>query len=402
MKTTLAPRYRRLALFLGILCSGGILLFPRIPMLVGMLVLCLMVPRFKLSSRLEPVFFLLSLIFVFALMHTGGANFEALAVRYANFLAGVLLLNVYLQEQPITLTEDLYVILKWFAIQCLVTVVLATAAPFLFMDVPYLDMNYQSVGLVFTYHATIDANPVFVRPDGFFYEPGIYQIYLNLYLYLALYVYKNTRHSILALVAVGATQSTTGVVIAGILLGVYSLKWLGSRELMRSPERLLIGLALVFPLAVLLMTNVNDKLTGDSRGSAWARQYDLITGVNVVMAHPLMGIGFDHGKYRQVANNIGFTGSELSRESTTDRDSSNGILYLLYSIGIPLSIPFLIGMFRQHFFPNKFLVGMLLFVSLQSEAIIYTPFILLLIFSGLLRRAPQARPRQENAELPAK
>lgn len=385
--------YRRSALVLCILCSGGMLLFPRIPMLFAMLVLCFMVPRWRFSARLEPVLVLLSAILVLAFLQPGGFNAETMAVRYANFAAGLILLNAYLQFDSGQLSEDLYVILKWMAWQCLLTVLLAFVAGFLFTTVTVPGGGvYQTVLLLLNYHTTIDDNPIFVRPDGFFFEPGVYQIYLNLYLYMALFMFRDKRQALLGTIAVFATQSTTGIVIAAILLAAFAVRWVRDQRWSKVAGRVLLGAVLAVPLGVFVYANVNDKLTGDTRGSSLARQYDLLTGVNVAMAHPWIGIGFDHGTYRSIANNMGFIETELSDEFTADRDSTNGVVYLLYSLGIPLAIVFLIGMFRQQFFPNKMLVGLLLMLSLLGESILFTPFFLLLIFSGLLRR-----PRRRQA-----
>ena len=77
---------------------------------------------------------------------------------------------------------------------------------------------YQTLLGVFNYHVIVDDLTSIIRPDGFFFEPGVYQIYLNLYLYLALFVFRRPLQALLAAAAVLSTQSTTGMAIMLVLL----------------------------------------------------------------------------------------------------------------------------------------------------------------------------------------
>ena len=159
-----------------------------------------------------------------------------------------------------------------------------------------------------------------------------------------------------------------------------------------------VGLLLVLaPVAWVAQENINDKLFGESRGSAWARQYDLMTGINIIAANPVLGIGFSYERYIDEARQLGYADTELDDRIIDGRGNTNGIIFLIYSLGIPLALPFLVGMFRQGFFPNRLLVGMLLFLSLMSESIVFTPFFLMIIFSGLLAKSRRAVDRARGA-----
>ena len=108
-------------------------------------------------------------------------------------------------------------------------------------------------------------------------------------------------------------------------------------------------------------------------------------------ANPLLGIGFDYDQYRHAASRLGYADTPLPGRMTEERTNSNGVVFLLYSVGIPLSVPFLIGMFRQRLFPHRVLMGIVLFLGLMGESIIFTPFFLMIIYSGLLLRGRGAR-----------
>ena len=383
---------RQLTLFLAMLISGGLLIFPRIPILLLMLSLCLFLPGFRLVIRREtvPVLVLFGAILLVSLLRPGPLQLESLAIRVANFVAGFALLNVYLAQGYGNLSRDLYRILGWMAVQALATVAAALVVPFLFVPVTIAETTYQSVLLLLNYHVMIEDAGLLVRPDGFFFEPGVFQIYLNLHLYLALFVFRSPRRAVLALAAVLSTQSTTGLVICLILLGAYAFGEMRRTSLRR---RILVGFAAVLlaaPIGGLVYQNVMSKLFGEAQGSSWARTYDLVTGLNVLAAHPWIGIGFDHDRYKEEAARLGYADTQLAADQAAERSTSNGILFLLYSLGVPLSLPFLFGMFRQRFFPHRTLIGLLLFLSFLSESIISTPVFQMLIFSGLL--LPHAAP----------
>jgi O-antigen ligase len=382
------------ALFLAFLISGGMLLFPRVPILLLILLCCLLAPGFRLVLRRElvPPLVLISLVTMVTLLRPGPLHLESLAIRLGNFLAALALLNLYLGQPRNSLAADLYRVLGWMAIQALLTVALAHTLGFLFLPLDVSGTTYQTFLLLLNYHVTIEDAGGLVRPDGFFFEPGVFQIYLNLYLYLALFVYRNVRRSGLALAAVLSTQSTTGLAVCLLLLAAFAIS-----EIRRSPLRrkllLVVASAIVVaPVAILGYGNLTEKLFGEFRGSSWARTYDLITGLNVLAAHPWVGIGFDHERYKEEAAQLGYADTQLNEEQAAERSTSNGNLLLLYSLGIPLGLPFLIGMFRQRFLPHRGLVGLLLLLGFMGEAIIMTPFFLLLILSGLplpaMSRAP--------------
>lgn len=91
---------------------------------------------------------------------------------------------------------------------------------------------------------------------------------------------------------------------------------------------------------------------------------------------------------------LAFDDTLLDERITEDRGNTNGVIALVYSVGIPLSLPFLWGLFRQRMLPDRLLVGGLLFVSFMTESIMLTPFFLIFIFSGLLLSPRPSRRRE--------
>ena len=394
---------RRLALFLSFLISGGLLLFPRLPVLLMLILLCVTVTGLRLppGRRLWPLYALLGAVLLISLARTGPVHVESLAISFANFMGALALLNVYLQASPGALARDLYAILRWMAIQAVATVVLAHAVGFLFVPVSFADNTFQSLLLVFNYHVMIEDAGGLIRPDGFFFEPGVFQFYLNLYLYLALFVFRDPRHVALAVMAVLSTQSTTGILICMLLLGTALLQRLGAGGLRRKVATALVALVVAPPVVYLGYGNVSDKLFGETQGSSWAREYDLFTGLNVIAENPLLGIGFDHDRYLSASGRLGYADTLLKDESVEDRPTSNGLVYLTYSLGIPMAMLLFLCMFRQTLFHHRVLIGLWLSLSMFGEAIVFTPFVMMVIFSAFLARRPSVvAARVRSARVP--
>lgn len=378
-----ADTLRKCLLFIAMILSGGVMLLPRLPMLGAFMLLYVLIPgsNRRLENRLLLPVLLLGLILLQTLFRHSGVDIQSLAIRYANFAAGLLLLNLYLQQPANTLANDLYPVLKWMGIQAVLTFILGTVASFLFLHISYQEEDIRTFFFLLFYHSFLEGMPV--RPDGFFYEPGVFQLYLNLYLYLAVFIHRSWRQALLALVSIGLAASTTGMLICVITLGVFFVGHLRRSNLRAKLVSLALAIFIAAPLAYVVVQNVQEKTTGTYRGSSWAREYDFYTGLNVVRENWLNGIGFDYDQYLEAAHRLGYAETELDERTIVDRGNTNGIMFLLYSIGVPLALPFLFGMFRQRLFPNRFVIGAILFLSLFGESIIFTPFPLCLMFSGM-------------------
>lgn len=395
---------RRSILFIAMLLSGGLLIFPRLPLLALLGLLCWTQGGFRLNLKrsMWPIVVLLLVVLLATLLRPGGADLLSLSIRYANFIGAWMLLRVYLDAEPGALAGDLAAVVRWLALQAVLTVPIALALGPLFMTVDVNGTEYRTLLWLFTFHETLTGVEALPRPDGFFFEPGAYQIYLNAYLYVALFVRRRWTDVGLALLAVLSTQSTTGVVIAVGLLAAYAFQsGRNSSPLLRLGRVVLIA-SLLVPVGWIAQQNITDKVVGEARGSSWAREHDLFTGLNIIAEHPWLGIGFDHSRYIELSGAFSFADTKLSAESAEQRSSSNGILVLMYSLGLPLGAVFLIGLFRQQLLPHRGLIGMWLGLSLISEALVFSPFVLMFIFSAYVtqRRGPNPDRQVAGGQAP--
>lgn len=362
------------------------LILPRIPLLFLLFFFSLLATGFRGVPIFETkkIWILLGLIFLITLIRPGEINFESLIIRYANFIGGVFLLAIYLRRGYSELSKDLIVIFPWMAIQAILTFLLANILPSIFTEIKSADDgSFFTLFYVFNYHVIIEDYSGFIRPNGFFWEPGVFQIYMNLYLYLALFVFRSKKHILLAILAVACIYSTTGLLIASLLLCAASIKHF---SVSNKKSKFLIVVATIFASPIILMftaKNIEEKFFGESQGSSLIRQYDMIAGLNVISNYPLLGIGFDHFRYEQIVTNYFFVADSLGLSENPERATSNGIIYLGYTIGLPLALIFIVGIFRQKIFKDQFLIGLILFLSMFGEALIYTPFFIMFIFSFL-------------------
>jgi hypothetical protein len=380
---------RRFALFLAMLMSGGLLIFDRTVLLVGLVVVSMLLvnPLDFMRREMARIWFVLGAIAVATLIGGEGFHLQATAVRYANFLAAVFLVGIYLEQPRETLAKDALPILMLMAVQALLTVALSVVASQYFMPYVVGDTLHYTIGFVFTFHRALEIPSLIDRPDGFFFEPGVFQLYLNLYLFIAINDKRLRRRNLhigLALAAVLSTQSTTGIIIAFGILGMAYLRRLRTAEMNEKLLILVLVPLLLLPLAGIMMENVEEKLFGVFRGSAWARQYDFFTGMRVALENPFTGIGFSYERYFEFAQHVGYLESQLDLATITERPNSNGIATLFYSIGFPLAGVMLWGLYKQRFFADRVVFFFMMLISLSTEAIIFTPFPLMFIYSGLL------------------
>ena len=384
------------ALFFGMLMSGGLFVFPRLPLLALIVMLCFYLkgPWLGLRRAMEPVALLLLIVFAVTLLGAGGLATEAVATRYLNFFGGLLLLGLYLDLPRETILRDLYLVGKVFAVQALLTLILAETATGLFTTVDVRDTPYQTIAFIFTYPVLLEESTVFFRPDGFFFEPGVFQIYTNIFLYLAIFVFRDWRWSIVGLLAVMAVQSTTGYIIALLLLAVAFVRYVRAAPATFKWAALAVAPLVAIPVVLTASQNFQTKFSGRLQGSAWAREYDTYTGLRVAAAYPLTGIGFDYERYYDEAARYGYLESQLATRTLTERPNSNGIVTMFYSIGFPLSLIFLLGLFRQIIFPDRLLFATIFILSLLAEALVFTPFFLMILFSGLLIRPVRVSARR--------
>lgn len=245
----------------------------------------------------------------------------------------------------------------------------------------------------------------FIRNQGWFWEPGINQIYLNILLYLEGFVFKskNRWRLVLIVLAIITTFSTSGFIIMSIiLLSLYAnsiLKYLiqGNPVII-----ILLSVALLVPsyyiVEKVIIPNIINKTTGDKESSFQKRVFDLIQCPCIAADYPLTGVGLDKEAFHdfrssyQMKNDCralsdyleNLTGLTFKTKST-NKGSSNSIVGLMAMIGFPFSFILLGFLFFQELFTiKKGLFMSIVIISVFFEPILLRPFFMILILSGMM------------------
>lgn len=220
------------------------------------------------------------------------------------------------------------------------------------------------------------------RAQAFFWEPGVYQFYLNVILYYYLFVKSNSKKwiTILTIAAIVSTLSTTGLLILTFILSYYILKKI--KKSIWSTLSLLIYLPIIFYYVQFAENIIIDKFQGDNIGSSEARRYDALNSINIIYDNPL-GIGFDPMIYQSIAKENPYN---IITFLDTDRGSTNGILILFVSTGVFFGVFLVFLLYKQKIFPkHRKLVFIITFLSMIGEPLFFSPFILIFCLSALIK-----------------
>lgn len=380
---------RHLALFSAMMASGGNKIIPAEVWLVLCAVCCLALLHwtFPVHRRLSTIYLWIGAVDVLLIVQGGVSAFPSLVSRTLVFFTSVLLLEVYLKRSTDQFMSDLFGLGRFMAIQAIITFVLGTVTPGLFLAVNINDITYKTIAYVFTYHNIENVGIEYIRPNGFFYEPGVFQIYLSIFLYLCLFWRLNIRWVVVACIAQITLWSTTGLLITmGLLLLSSKRIYAGTSRVWRPVIAIAFMVSLV-PMTYVVVNNVAEKTFGDLRGSNYARLYDLNTGLSIIQRKPFEGIGFSTERYLEYSNLLGGIDENLSAALLFERPNTNGLIQALYVIGIPLGGYLLIGLFRQRVFSSKLAMAIILVLSLYAEPLTFTPFFLLILMSWMLKES---------------
>lgn len=339
--------------------------------------------RWRISGRLFPALVLFSIYLLYCLaMLRNLDDLRYVMIRFNMIASAFMTLNyVILRNADFGRTFGavlIFLLGHGFANWAIVT----TAFP-LFSVSPEIG----SYHLLYTFFGRSEKYLGIHRSQGLFWEPGVYQMYLNIALHYFLF-YGRKKWAVPAIVGILLTLSTTGVVLAGLQIAYYTI--FNDLPLRRRLAMFIIVIPLIASYGMFAFTLTNDKISGSREGSYLARSFDTQNGVAVALAHPF-GIGFNNQKYQELAAGNVFG---VDTKIQTDRGQTNGIVMLIYSTGWLWAVVLLYLTYRQRIMMrHKFLLFSVLFGSLLTEPLFFSPFVFLFAVSGAVRSVPSTRSR---------
>jgi hypothetical protein len=334
--------------------------------------------KFKISNKCNVALIFFSIYLFYSIsIQSFYSEIYFVAFRFHDILTALLITNYFVVYRP-NFNATFKAVLLFFIVHGFVNWLVVTFAFDLFTPsdsvkayrfMTFFGMEEKYLGIY--------------RSQSMFWEPGVYQLYLNIALHYFLFYTKQRFWVVMSLVGLVLTLSTTGIVIASIQL-IYSIFW---KNLLT--RRKIIYLILFMPLIAsyynLSTVVIEDKLTGASSGSFLARSFDFQNGLAVAVENPF-GIGFDPYTYQDIAAINPFN---IETPLDTNRGQTNGILILIISTGWFWGLIFLYFTYRQRIFPqHKILFFIVLIFSLFSEPLFFSPFILLFTVSGMIHYKP--------------
>lgn len=229
------------------------------------------------------------------------------------------------------------------------------------------------------------------RNQGLFWEPGILQAYLNLLFFLEAFYFKKRNFLLLVIsISVISTYSTSGLTILIVQIIVYIIS-----EIKRSKVLFITTLSLLIPLMFLYLNNIESKIKGDYESSFQKRLFDLTQPLFIALQNPLTGVGLDIIQFQEIRKEFYFKSKRLntlqdkfgieSKSKTTEKGSSNSVMFLLASLGFPFSILFIYFSIKQNIFTHKkSLFTFVFFLIVMSQPLLLRPFFFTFIISGMV------------------
>jgi hypothetical protein len=231
----------------------------------------------------------------------------------------------------------------------------------------------------------------FCRNQGFFWEPGILQAFLNMLFFLEAFVMKK-RKGILLLITflIITTYSTTGLILLLLQLFIYV-----KSEMKKNIIILPIVLSLIIPIYLIFNLNIDSKVQGEKESSFQKRVFDLTQPVFIALENPLTGIGLDVFQFQNIRQEFYISSNSVqsinsltgidAKVEVSDKGSSNSIMFLLAGAGFPSAILLLAMFFKQQIVvEKKWLWMVIMVISVMSEPLLLRPFFFLFIVSGFM------------------
>ena len=370
-----------------IFISGGVQVFSiafstLIPTLL-LIILYIKNKIFKIHGAIIPVMFFSFIYLLYAVIIANDMeDIQFVFFRSVRFIMAILLLNfIYLKK--INFIDELHSVLYWITIHGLINFVVVILFFQYLTKIP--ETNTYSFLLFF---GTENLGHLFSRSQGIFWEPGVLQVYLNIFLFINLFLAKkvNIRLVTIILISVFLTLSTTGIVVSFLLIFYYYI--ISIKFKLKNILLAILFLPLIIGLLNLAINQAEEKISGEKSGSFLARNYDTLTGFNLAINNP-WGIGFSTIKYQEVARKDLFN---LMPGLETDRANTNSIATLFYSTGILWGFIILYFMYKQSLFiKHKTLFYVSMFLFLFTEPLLYTPIFILILLSGTVSSKKQLR-----------
>jgi hypothetical protein len=246
--------------------------------------------------------------------------------------------------------------------------------------VPFTNDGYSCSHLFYVFfyvadHAILGID--IVRNQGFFWEPGVLSVVLNIFLFRLLFGKTRTYKKVLIFFTaflIFTTFSTTGLLVM-VLQFVYFLLKSESNKL-KKVSVLALFIVLLIPI---LVSNVSEKVAGKGETSFLVRNYDALVALDIAKDNFLTGVGFSKIKNKEAQEKSPIY---MKSDFTEAHGNTNSVTTLFLYLGVPLGSCYLFLLYNQKLINfQKGLFFFILLVSLAFEPLIFHGFFIFIISS---------------------
>lgn len=225
----------------------------------------------------------------------------------------------------------------------------------------------------------------YYRNQSIFWECGAFQAFLNIALFLELYVKKdiNRKHVFIYIITILTTKSTTGYIILMLLIFTKIIQMIKLDKKQHLKYILIFGICTI-PLIPVIYSVIIQKfsVSGTNYFSFLRRYYDTVVDIKIIFGNImnfLMGVGEE--KYIHVFSNLlndtgigNFSVTSSSSNSITAFIAQHGILSM-----IPIGLIYIKGIFSVNKLTTKIIFFLMILIFLITENFIMAPVFLALM-----------------------
>lgn len=216
-----------------------------------------------------------------------------------------------------------------------------------------------------------------VRNQGFYWEPGVLSVVLNIFLFRLLFGDNRTLKKVLVFFTaflIFTTFSTTGLLIMFLQLIYYIFKSKSNK--IKKITFLVLFLTLLIPI---LISNVTEKFSGKGETSFLIRNYDALVAIDITKDNFFTGVGFSKNKNKEAQEKSPIY---MSSDFTEAHGNTNSILAVFLYLGIPLGLSYLFLLYKQKIINyNQNFFFFIMLICLASEPLIFHGFFIFFISS---------------------
>ena len=375
-----------ISMLLIILQSCGIRYFQGIGFVLLFIIILLNIREaFKFNTNDWLIIFIASAVFVFCSLK---APSKVFFYHEMSFFAAFLLIKSYSDKPDGTFQTEFYNVIKFIIINAFVGYLIYLVLPFIFIYKRW-NYGYVTLGGIFNLTGSYIYKPYLLRNCGLLWEPGLLQMFVNMYLFLSIIYHKaNLRVFALSLFLLLTCNSSAGYIILAVILFYYfffyqkiSLKYL-----------LLVSI-IGSLLSSIIIYDLREKFIGSKSTSGSARARDWTIGADLISSRPILGHGFVDEAYL-VKNSIiasiedeFFTNVFLDDYGLMAGGYTSGFCMFIFTFGIPIALfivfNFLKTKLAYNFMSRLFFCSIIL-LTMLSEPISDTPLFYFIFLTGFM------------------